>query len=123
MPRPRQFDLTSLSKICVSVGNNNTPQLGLVFVCSEKEENYRWTLNAVNELLQRENIDPLKYFVTDRELALIKALEDVFPAYHHIFCRYHVNINVVTKTKKIFTILGDWLELFQAWLDVIEATT
>ena len=40
--------------------------------------------------------------VTDRELALIKCLEAFFPHARYLLCRWHVNMNVLAKTKKYF---------------------
>ena len=40
--------------------------------------------------------------VTDRDLALIKSLNTRFPDSKYILCRWHVNINVLAKTKKWF---------------------
>ena len=45
--------------------------------------------------------EPLS-IVTDRELALIKCLETWFPKSRHLLCRWHVNMNVLAKTKKHF---------------------
>ena len=40
--------------------------------------------------------------VTDRELALIQCLDTSFPRSIHLLCRWHININVLAKTKKFF---------------------
>jgi hypothetical protein len=40
--------------------------------------------------------------VTDRELALMRCLDTRFPASQHIRCRWHININVLAKTKRWF---------------------
>ena len=40
--------------------------------------------------------------VTDRELALMKAIDILFPQSSHILCRWHVNMNVLAKCKKFF---------------------
>lgn len=40
--------------------------------------------------------------VTDRELALIKSLNTWFPSSQHLLCRWHVNMNVLAKTKQHF---------------------
>ena len=53
----------------------------------EKEEDYTWTLNCYLELLQEHLIPPLALFVTDRELALLKTIDALFPLADHILCR------------------------------------
>lgn len=40
--------------------------------------------------------------ITDRELALMTAIDHWFLSSIHILCRWHVNINVLAKTKKHF---------------------
>ena len=62
--------------------------------------------------------------VTDRELALIKCIDTQFPGSCHLLCRWHVNMNVLAKTKKFFPgpIKGDDGKVtrhptFQAFLD------
>lgn len=112
-----------LINICGSLGNNMTPQLALSFVSGEKEADYKWVLECIKELIKKKDLPKPRCFVTDRELALMNALEDMFPDAYHVLCRWHVNKYVVAKTKKYFTILEDWLEFFEAWLAVIDATT
>ena len=41
--------------------------------------------------------------ITDRELALMDCLNIQFPKSTHLLCRWHVNINVLAKTKKYFS--------------------
>ena len=40
--------------------------------------------------------------VTDRELALMNALEITFSSSAHILCQWHVSMNVLAKTRKFF---------------------
>ncbi|RKF56345.1 Protein FAR-RED ELONGATED HYPOCOTYL 3, partial [Golovinomyces cichoracearum] len=89
-----------LVNICGSSGNNMTPQFALAFLSGEKEEDYTWTLQAFEELRLQEGIPSSRCFVTDRELALLNSLNALFPQIDHILCRWHVNMNVVAKTKK-----------------------
>jgi hypothetical protein len=42
------------------------------------------------------------FIVTDKELALINCLKTLFPKLIYFLCRWHVNINVLAKTKKYF---------------------
>jgi transposase-like protein len=41
-----------------------------------------------------------KFFVTDREVALTKALTTVFHSAHNLLCVWHVNTNVLANCKK-----------------------
>lgn len=40
--------------------------------------------------------------VTDRDLALIDGLNDVFPTINNLLCTWHLNKNVLTKFKPLF---------------------
>ena len=48
------------------------------------------------------NIKEPVSIITDKELALIDCLDTLFPKSTYLFCRWHVNINVLAKTKKHF---------------------
>jgi hypothetical protein len=52
--------------------------------------------------MAKESIQEPLSIVTDREIALIKALKRHFPFLQHLLCRWHVNMNVLAKTKKFF---------------------
>ncbi|POS86397.1 hypothetical protein EPUL_003241 [Erysiphe pulchra] len=53
--------------------------------------------------------------VTDRDLALISALKDVFPTTNNLLCVSHVNKNVLAKYKPFFETKEDWEEFYAAW--------
>jgi len=48
------------------------------------------------------SIKELISIVIDRELALINCLKSLFRQSKHILCRWYININVLTKTKRYF---------------------
>ena len=48
------------------------------------------------------SIKELVSIITDRELALINCLDSQFPESRHLLCQWHVNTNVLAKTKKHF---------------------
>jgi hypothetical protein len=112
-----------LVNICGSSGNNMTPQFAVAFLSGEKKPDYTWTMECFIELLDRESIPRPKCFVTDRELALLNTLDDLFPKSDHILCRWHVNMNVVAKTKKHFKTQEEFDAFWKDWTAVIEATT
>ena len=77
------------------------PQICLAFLSGEKEEDYARALNCYRKMLAQHNIAEPKCFVKDRELALLNALDKLFPASDHILCRWHVNLNVSQNAKEI----------------------
>jgi hypothetical protein len=109
--------------ICGSMGNNKTPQLAIAFLSGEELKDYMWVLQQMLILMQENDIAFPKLFITDRELALMNAIEAIFPECDHIICRWHVNMNVVAKTKKFFKYQEDFDEFFQAWLILLASLT
>jgi MULE transposase domain len=77
-------------------------QVGLVFIRQEREVDYNWALEFLRDIMAKELIQEPVSIVTDREIALIKALRTHFPSSRYLLCRWHVNMNVLAKTKKFF---------------------
>jgi hypothetical protein len=91
-----------LLNICAITGNNMVVQVGLAFLSGERESDYNWALDQVRGVMTEHLIlEPLS-IVTDRELALMNSLDTRFPRSQHILCRWHVNMNVLAKTKRFF---------------------
>lgn len=91
-----------LLNICAIAGNNMVIQVGLVFLSGEKEVDYNWAIDYICDLMDEHSIETPSSIVTDRELALIRGLNSQFPDSQHILCRWHVNMNVLAKTKRWF---------------------
>ena len=87
--------------IYIITSNNIVIQVRLAFLSGEKEADYNWAIDYIRDIMAEHSIKEPSSIVTDRELALIKCLYR-FPASQHILCRWHVNMNVLTKTKKWF---------------------
>ena len=60
--------------------------------------------------------------MTDRELALIGALDDTFPTANMLLCRWHINKNILAKHKAGFKAEA-WETFMKAWNALISATT
>lgn len=91
-----------LLNICGITGNNIVIQLRLVFLSGETKRDYTWALVQLRDLIAQHMIQEPISIVTDRELALIKCIKTFFPSARHLLCRWHVNMNVLAKTKKYF---------------------
>ena len=57
---------------------------------NEKKESYMWALEQFRQLI---DADP-KVLVTDKEQALINAIEMIFPSSAHLLCRWHIYKNI-----------------------------
>jgi hypothetical protein len=91
-----------LLNICAITGGNMVVQIGLAFIRQERERDYNWVLEFLSDIMARESIQEPLSIVTDREIALIKALRTHFPSSRRLLCRWHVNMNVLAKTKRFF---------------------
>jgi hypothetical protein len=88
--------------ICAITGANKVVQIRLVFLRRETEADYNWALDYLRDIIAQNLIEELVLIVTDRELALIKSLNTRFLHSQHLLCCWHVNINVLAKTKQYF---------------------
>ena len=77
-------------------------QAGLVFLSGEKESDYNWALSQLCTVMEENSISEPISVVTDRELALMRSLDRKLPNTRHLLCRWHVNMNVLAKTKRFF---------------------
>jgi hypothetical protein len=91
-----------LLNICTINGQNQVIQFGLCFLQNEKEEDYNWAMMQLYNAMVKERVEEPLSIVTDRELALINSLDIYFLRSSHILCRWHVNMNVLSKTKGFF---------------------
>lgn len=91
-----------LLNIIGTTGMNTSVQIGLVFLASEREEDYAWAMQQFLSLIVEHGIPPPSCFVTDRELALKNALSATFPEVPQILCIWHVNKNVAAHVKRSF---------------------
>jgi len=91
-----------LLNICAISDNNMVIQVGLAFISGEKEVDYTWVLAKLRDIMDQNTIEEPLSIVTDRELALITCLYSQFPTSRHLLCRWHVNMNVLAKTKGWF---------------------
>ncbi|KAI1002852.1 hypothetical protein K3495_g5350 [Podosphaera aphanis] len=122
-----------LLNICGVTGGNKVIQLGLVFLSSEKENDYSWVLQQLRQIMILEAIRAPLSIVTDREHAFMKSLEVHFSDTPHLLCRWHVNMNVLAKSKKYFpkpTKKGDscvkspdFFEFLKQWNAVLAVTS
>ena len=91
-----------LLNICSVTSNKKTIQIALCFLNGEKKEDYEWAIQCFKELLTKYGIIAPIIFITDRELALMGALDLKFPDSAHILCTWHVNMNILANCRKHF---------------------
>ena len=81
-----------------------------VFLSEETTENYVWALKQIKHEIFAGTPCP-QVIATDRELALMNAIDQVFSTSKNILCRWHINKNIAAKCKKYFE-AGEVFESF-----------
>lgn len=81
-------------------GANTTLQVAVVFLQSEEEASYQWALRVFKRMKEQHQIPDAVVCFTDQEVALINALEVVFPETPTLLCLWHIMKNVSAYAKK-----------------------
>jgi len=71
-----------------------------VLMTTERQNNFIWALQRLRGLFLRRDVYPT-VIVSDRDLALMNAIEVVFPEACNLLCRFHINKNVKAKCKML----------------------
>ncbi|XP_056697882.1 uncharacterized protein [Spinacia oleracea] len=86
--RAHQLDVFRLEKNFVA---------GFAFLQDEKKDSFEWALRCVRALFDPDHMPEV--IVTDREYALIHAIDDVFSKSQHMLCIRHIVKNVEARVK------------------------
>src|SRR3954467_14475889 len=87
-----------LLEIVGVTSTDKTYSVGFAFLECEKKDNFTWALEICKSLLVDQNVMP-KVIVTDRDNALMNAVDTVFPTSTALLCLYHITCNVRSKLK------------------------
>jgi len=69
-----------------------------MLLASEHHHNFVWALEKLKVLFLRFDSNP-KVVVSDRDIAIINAINVVFPEAANLLCRFHIDKNVKAKCK------------------------
>ncbi|XP_077223979.1 protein FAR1-RELATED SEQUENCE 5-like [Tasmannia lanceolata] len=89
------------------------------FLQREEEEDYVWALETFGKFLGVDG-HPL-VIVSDRELALMNAIQVVFPRTTHLLCVWHIEKNVLSKCKSQFEEKEEWDMFLSTWTYLIKS--
>ena len=78
-------------------------------------------LTTLRSLL--DDIAILEVIGTDRELALMNAIDSVFSTSRHLLCRLHISRNVLAKCKKMFKSKDEWDKFISLWNFLVLSST
>ena len=98
-----------------------TFSVAFVYLKYEREDNYTWALEKLKSIMQI-NVLP-SVIVTDREMALMNAIEKVFRDASNLLCRWHISKNVLANCKKLFETKGRWDAFICSWNVLVLSTT
>lgn len=82
---------------------------------------YVWALRSIKKLFS--GVDDPQVIVSDNEKALLKAGQVVFPGATQLLCRWHINKNVLARSKKVFQDEDKWTGMMKAWTTVCSASS
>ncbi|KAL3523187.1 hypothetical protein ACH5RR_016021 [Cinchona calisaya] len=93
------------------------------FVFSRKQgyENYEWALGAFRKILGQDSQQSV--IVTDRELALMKAIKVVFPKASNVLCVWHIKKNIFANCKAHFKHKEYWDAFLIDWNSLVYSST
>ncbi|XP_058217423.1 uncharacterized protein LOC131328499 [Rhododendron vialii] len=98
-----------------------TYSLMFAYLSNEREETLTWALdNLKNWMLQKGASMPL-VFVSDRDLALMNAIETCFPTARHILCIWHINQCVMKNCSRVLG--SEWKRFVKSWHSLINSST
>ncbi|KAK3206077.1 hypothetical protein Dsin_020123 [Dipteronia sinensis] len=90
-----------------------TFSVAFVFLENERVDNYTWVLEKLKTVMD-ENMLP-SVILTDREIALMNAIQNVFPNASNLLCRWHISRNVLAHCKKLFETNEKWETFICSW--------
>ena len=90
-----------------------------VLMAIERQNNFIWALQRLKGLFLRRDVYPT-VIVSDRDLALMNAVEVVFPEACNLLCKFHINKNVKAKCKMLVHPRETWDVVMKAWASVVD---
>ncbi|TYH52826.1 hypothetical protein ES332_D09G055000v1 [Gossypium tomentosum] len=115
-----KYDLPFV-QIVGMASTNKKFSIAFAFIINEKEENYNCTLTCLNLTLE-ECMYPC-VIVTDRELALMNACQQVFPDATRLLCRWHITENIKKHCRQSIKSQHEWDSFLAMWTVLIESPT
>jgi MULE transposase domain len=93
---------------------------GFAFLKGQSEEDYTWALKMFSKNLGEKQP---KVILTNRENALMNAINVVFPECTHLISAWHAEKDIWINCKKYFETQGNWNGFWGSWRRVIYSST
>ena len=96
--------------------------IAFAYTESEHKDNFVWALKCLEKLILHKDGYP-DVIVSDRDLALVHAIGEVFPHSKHLLCQFHITKNIVAKCKLLVLNADKCNKIESLWRDVVSSTT
>jgi len=110
-----------LLEIVGLTSTNKTFCVAFAFLQNEREDNFTWVLDCLRRTLDGYMLP--RVIVTDRELALMNACENVFLNTTRVLCRWHIMENIKKHCRPLFSSLTEWEKFIYWWRVLIQFST
>ncbi|EXU94735.1 MULE transposase domain protein, partial [Metarhizium robertsii] len=116
--------------------------IAFAFLSGEQEEDYAWALERLRSLYEVCNAKLPSVVLSDRCVACLNAIDDVFPAAQSLLCLWHANRAVLAHCLPIFTLQeqlaagiaadasrlagrksAKWAEFYNFWHSIMQSPT
>lgn len=94
---------------------------GFAFLKTETVESYEWALEAFKVIFG--HTDNRFVIMSDRELALMNAINNIFPSATNLLCVWHIQKNVVSNCKGFFEHVEEFDIFMSSWNNIVYSTT
>ena len=94
---------------------------GLAFLSSEKEKKLHMGSTKFKGSLLTSHVVP-EVIVYDKDLALMNAINIVFPKTRNLLCGFHISKNVKTECKMLVDSVEAWEVVMDSWKTIIDCT-
>lgn len=102
-----------LLEIVGVTSTDKTFSIYIAYLQYEREESYAWALGILLHVIGDGALPSV--IVTNREIALLKAMQTIFLGATNLLCKWHINRNVLSKCKKLFETKEKWDRFIMSW--------
>ncbi|KAH1210984.1 Protein FAR1-RELATED SEQUENCE 5 [Glycine max] len=88
--------------------------VAFAYLSFERMNYFEWALSKLKGSFVKDNVLS-QVIISDRDLALMNALEIMFPCSTKLLCLFHITNNVSTKCKVIMDNGEEWQNIMDAW--------
>ncbi|XP_068461555.1 PKS-NRPS hybrid synthetase cheA-like [Phaseolus vulgaris] len=109
----------SLFEVVGVTSTGLTLSAAFMLLASKRHHNFVWALEKLKGLFLRFDSYP-KVVVSDKDIALMNAINVVFPEAANLLCRFHIDKNVKAKCKMIVYPKEAWDQVMESWGAIVD---